>query len=128
VKYAEAEMQAAILRWFNTQYPQYQGLLVGYPAGLNLNLKTRVRMKATGLTPGFPDLQLLIPGALRSDGKISPGLFLELKTVKGRVSEVQKEYHDKLSNQDYTVVICRSFYEAVDWIKSYLSRVGKARP
>lgn len=116
-------MQAAILKWFNTQYPRLEGLLVGYPGGINLDLKTRVRMKSMGLTAGFPDLQLMVPGSFINEEDISHGLFIELKTPKGIVSLCQKDYHEKLRRQHYTVVICRSFEEACNRIRYWLMRV-----
>jgi hypothetical protein len=123
VKHEESALQAAILKWFSAQYPYLEGLLVGYPGGINLDLKTRVRMKAMGLTAGFPDLQLLVPGSFITEEDIVYGLFIELKTKKGVVSDCQKDYHEKLRLQNYTVIISRSFEEATEYIKWYLMRV-----
>lgn len=123
MKHEESALQAAILKWFNLQYPKLEGLLVGYPAGINLDLKTRVRMKCMGLTAGFPDLQLMVPGSFISEEDISHGLLIELKTAKGIVTACQKDYHAKLRRQHYTVVICRSFEEARDQIRYWLMRV-----
>ena len=72
-------------------------------------------MKAMGLRAGFPDLQLMV------GSKNAYGLLIELKTPKGVVSDVQEEYHAKLREQYYTVVICRSFNEAVTTIIDYLT-------
>lgn len=67
-----------------------------------------------GLKAGMPDLMLFVP---RKD---SHALFLELKTKKGKVSKVQEEFHDKLVEQGYTVIVCYGFEEAVSSIQEYM--------
>jgi len=136
LKHEESLSQIALLKWFKLRYPALEGLLVGYPAGVYLGMTQRVRMKAMGLTPGFPDLMLLFPKkrerilASHLCGEDSPyktrvttytpGLFIEMKSKKGKVSKVQKEYHKKLSDQGYTIVISYSFEEGKEEIKKYL--------
>ncbi len=92
-------------------------------AGVDVDIKTAVRLKRMGLRAGFPDLQLLVPGSVANDNEVSHGLFLELKTNRGNVSEVQKLYHEKLRSINYTVIVVRSLEEAISWIKTYLDRV-----
>jgi len=138
LRHDEAVLQAEILSWFSIQYPHLDGLLVGYPGGINLDIKTRCRMKRMGLRAGFPDLQLMVSKKLDDHlhvdtmgactrythkQKFSHGLLIELKTPKGIVTACQKDYHSKLRQQDYTVVICRSFEEARDQIQFWLMRV-----
>lgn len=114
------------------QYPDIASLLVGYPAGLNLSITARTRMRAMGLTAGMPDLQLLVPrvyplkiedenGEIAINQKrFSPGLFIEMKRKNGKVSKVQKAFHEKLEEQFYTIVVCYSFEEAKIAIRNYL--------
>lgn len=136
MKHEESLSQIALLQWFKLRYPTLGGLLVGYPAGVYLGMTQRVRMKAMGLTPGFPDLMLLVPKKRErilpshlcgedSPYKTrvttyTPGLMIEMKSAKGKVSQVQKEYHAKLAEQNYTIVICYSFESAQEKIRSYL--------
>ncbi|CAB4128624.1 VRR-NUC domain containing protein [uncultured Caudovirales phage] len=121
--YDEAKLQRDIVSWFGLQYPYLEGLLVGYVAGVNVDIKTAVRLKRMGLRAGFPDLQLLVPGSIKDDGTEAPGLFLELKTIRGRLSDIQKEYHSKLRFLNYTIVVVRELDEAISWVKAYLGRV-----
>lgn len=130
--YEESLSQIALLKWFKMQYPEIKNLLVGYAAGLNLSMTARVRMKAMGLTPGMPDLQLLVPRIyplklLKADEtyeinqkRFSPGLFIEMKRKNGKVSDIQKDFHSQLERQYYTIVVCYSFEEAQIAIKKYL--------
>lgn len=96
-------------------------------AGVNVDIKTAVRLKRMGLTAGFPDLQLMVPGSLKTDGEVSAGLLIELKTERGSLSDVQALYHKKLRSMNYTVIIVRSLEEAIAWIKTYLERVPNLR-
>lgn len=114
MKYQESADQIALVRWFKIQYPAFKDLLVSYPAGLNLGVTQRVRARAMGLKAGMPDLQLLIPT------KHSPGLFIEMKTKKGTLSDVQKEFHEILLSQNYTITVCKGFEEGMAAIKNYL--------
>ena len=129
MKHEESLSQIALLKWFQLRYPTLEGLLVGYPAGVYLGITQRIRMKAMGLTPGFPDLMLLVPRYYEiyhpgSPPKVErhfiPGMFIEMKSAKGKVSKIQKEYHEKLRSQNYTIVIPYSFEEGQKEIKKYL--------
>jgi hypothetical protein len=129
--YKESNSQIQLLRWFRLQYPDLADLLVGYPAGNKMNLLTAVRMKAMGLRPGMPDLQLLIPKiyykTLAPSGMyfikettFCPGMFIEMKSERGKLSKLQKEFHNKLRTLHYTIVTCYSFEEAKCEIQKYL--------
>jgi hypothetical protein len=120
MKYSESLEQISLLKWFKMQYPEISDLLIGYPAGVNLGLMQRVRAKAMGLTAGVPDLQLLVPTFDKSTGKVIPGLFIEMKSEKGRLSPIQKSFHEKLRLYNYTIVISYSSAEAISAIRSYL--------
>jgi hypothetical protein len=134
LKYEENSIQKQVLRWFKLQYPDLKDFLVAYVAGINLGIVARVRAAQMGLKAGMPDLQLYVPilysvectvdgelGCIASAiSNFSAGLMVELKTPDGKLSKIQKEYHDKLRSQCYTIVTCYSFEEAVTEIKKYL--------
>lgn len=123
LKHEESLIQIAVLRWFKLQYPELDGLLVGYTAGINLGITARMRAKAMGLRAGMPDLQLYVPMTYPMSAPIegfSAGLMIELKTKVGKISAIQREYHLKLRSQFYTIVICYSLEEAQFYIKEYL--------
>lgn len=71
-------------------------------------------MKSQGLTSGHPDLTIykrVVNNAL---------LFLELKTVKNKLSENQKLYIRELIKEGYIVSVAYGYYDAVYKIKKYL--------
>lgn len=67
-----------------------------------------------GTKAGFPDLFLCIArGGYH-------GLFIELKTVKGKPTALQQTWLNRLNKQGYKAVVCYGFDEAKEAIKGYL--------
>ena len=72
-------------------------------------------LKAMGLRAGFPDL--FIPKASGS----YHGMFIEMKSKDGRVSEQQSFWLSRLSINGYAVKVARSSAEAIKAIKKYIN-------
>ena len=72
------------------------------------------KFKAMGTLAGFPDLFIFIP-----KGGFN-GLFIELKTKTGKVSENQELMIERLNEQGYRAVVCYGFDESIKTIKDYL--------
>ena len=71
-------------------------------------------MKSQGLESGHPDLTIY-----KKVGN-NDLLFLELKTVKNKLSESQKQYIRALIEDGYIVSVSYGYYDAVYKIKKYL--------
>lgn len=67
---------------------------------------------AEGMSPGFPDVSILLPSVY--EGKMKGGLFLEFKTLKGQLSITQKEWIERLNKYGYVAEVVRSFDKAWD--------------
>jgi hypothetical protein len=63
-----------------------------------------VRLKALGMQPGWPDLEIISP-----DGLVH---FIELKTAKGALSEAQRAFREDCIRTGRRYALCRSFKEA----------------
>lgn len=75
----------------------------------------RGRGAALGVRPGFPDLFWPRPSGT------APGLFIELKRVRGgQVSQAQAEWHALLRGRGYVVEVCRGCEVALDAMRGYL--------
>lgn len=125
-------MQRALLAWWKDNCHHFsvpEILLLSIPNGGHRTAVTAAIMKMEGARRGAPDLMLAVP--LRSfDVSKGPlahqcyteihGLFLELKTDKGFISQPQSEFHTELRNQGYRVEIIRSLQQGIDVITSYL--------
>ncbi|STZ55560.1 VRR-NUC domain [Moraxella lacunata] len=125
---SEDNEQIAVISWARWQ-KWANGKLADYlhhsPNGGKRHITTATRFKAMGTKAGFPDLFLFIPhGGYH-------GLFIELKTPKGKtkdgktrqagkVSDLQKAMIDRLNAQGYKAVVAYGANNAIDEIKSYL--------
>ena len=111
----ESILQRQCVRWFRLQYPKLADLLYAIPNG-GMRSKTEAAiMKAEGVVPGIPDLFLAVPT------KKFHGLYIEMKSQEGKLTEKQCQMTDKLAGQGYDVVICNNFDLFQTIITIYLS-------
>ena len=75
---------------------------------------TGARLKQEGVLAGVPDIFL----AKSASGK--HGMFIEMKTKKGRVLESQRNLFPLLEAQGYGVAVCHGWREGADVIEAYL--------
>jgi hypothetical protein len=84
------------------------------PNGGLRNVITAVNLKQEGVKSGVPDLFLPCPT------NTAHGLFVEMKSQKGRLSPNQKEWLKSLSANGYQCSVCYSFTDAKEVIINYL--------
>lgn len=100
--------QVSAVNWFDLMYPGV--LIFAIPNGGERNPIVARKIKLEGGRRGIPDL--FIP-AWRT--------FVEMKTIKGRLSDDQVERIDYLSSVGYTCLVCHgfeSFKEQIQRIKN----------
>lgn len=114
MRHIEEQHQIAYVRWFGLQYPELSPLLHHSPNGGKRNAREAARFKAMGTRAGFPDLFLAVP----SNG--SHGLFIELKSDKGRLTDNQQAYLTILQRQGYAVAVVRTLEDFMKTINEYL--------
>ena len=112
---SEHELQKACVRWFGYQYPEYKDLLIAIPNGGKRHLTTAKKLKAEGAKAGVPDLLFALPNHPFAS------LWVEMKTEKGRLSEKQKHYIERLQKVGFMVKVCRSFEEFQREITDYIN-------
>ena len=113
---SESDEQACLVRWFDMQYPKYSGLLFAIPNGGARTKSYGARLKREGMRAGVPDLMLPIA----SDEY--HGLFIELKTKKGKLQDSQKIWLQKLNDNGYLAAECKGWEAAKELIQQYLGR------
>lgn len=119
MKHTESTIQGHCVAWFRWQYPAYRALLFAIPNGAHLagNDKQRaaqfMRLVREGFVPGVADLFLSVPGE-------KPGLFIEMKTDKGRQSPEQKAFEHAVTGAGYGYEVCRSLDQFQKIIKQHL--------
>ena len=132
MNHEESKLQQQCVAWFRAQYPQYAMLLV-HPINEGSGHTTTDRRrqgihKAEGAVAGVPDLLLFMPSRVsvldENDVEINRpyhGLGIELKTLKGRQSQEQKEYQYMFRSAGYFYMIVRSIVEFRGLISTWLS-------
>lgn len=84
--------------------------------GTRRNAREGARLKAEGVTAGVADLFLAIPNATNS------GLFIEMKTKKGRQQDTQKAFEQAVTKRGYRYEVVRSLEQFQILIKEYLNK------
>ncbi len=75
------------------------------------------KLKAMGTSAGFPDF--IIPGFGQQNGKRYPILFIELKAMDGRVSDVQQAWLDLLNRCGYYACVAYGFAQLKSIVQNY---------
>lgn len=138
--YEESDNQVAVFQWWATHCKSFgvaECLMFAIPNGSALGtgkedwqVTQRVirgkRAKREGSRPGIPDIMVAVPkrpspATHGATTKHYSGLFVEMKTAKGVVSDEQEEAMGYLTARGYKCVICRSADEAIKVIKEYLT-------
>ena len=116
MKQNEHEEQKKLFQWAKAQsgkYPQLK-MMFAIPNGGHRHIVTATKLKAEGVKSGVPDIFLAVPN------KDYSGLFIEMKSAKGKVSDNQEEWIIRLCDIGYAVWVCYSFLEAQKIICEYL--------
>lgn len=110
----EHQLQAACVRWFEANYPEYDGLLFAVPNGGRRDKVTGAMLREEGVRAGVSDLLLLVPSAG------DHGLCIEMKTPRGRQHPSQKRWMEKVRQHGYRYTICRSLDDFAREMKLYM--------
>lgn len=115
MKHVESHIQQACVRWFSLQWREYSPLLYAVPNGARTSESQARILKAEGMKAGVADLILSIPS------KGYHGMFIEMKTPKGRQSDTQKTFQKAVEAQGYKYIIVRSFEDFRKEVNAYLT-------
>lgn len=110
----EHQIQAACVRWFEMQYPEYDGLLFAVPNGGRRDKQTGALLREEGVRAGVSDLLLLVPSVRYH------GLCVEMKAAEGRQRPSQKEWQKKVERQGYRYALCRSLDDFMKVVSDYM--------
>lgn len=110
---AEQKLQTAIVKYIRLAYPHT--LFTATMGGVKLNSwSQRNALKATGYLKGVADLLIF-------ESKESyKGLFIEVKTDKGKMTKEQKEFQTNAIARGYLCICCKGFDETKNIIDDYL--------
>lgn len=113
----EAAEQMAVMEWAAYNVGKYPCLerLYHTPNGGSRNIREAAKLKRMGVKPGVPDLFLPYPCGGHS------GLWLEMKTDKGRPTQEQRDWIEYLRSVGYRAYVCHGAGEAINAIEAYIS-------
>ena len=113
----EHRIQAALFKWAKYASAKQPGLklMFAIPNGGARDAVTGAMLKAEGVRPGVPDIFLPQPVGQYH------GLFIEMKTARGRPTPEQREWLMRLRHRGYAAVLCRGLDEAIDTISRYVA-------
>ncbi len=97
-RHEESKIQQAVVQWFRLQYPKY--IIAAVPNGGFRNAREAAIMQREGV---LADLVVIAQRNV---------LFLEMKTTKGKQSDKQKDFQNKVSKLGFEYIVCRSFEQA----------------
>jgi len=111
----EAIEQAKVIAWAKLHERNYPYLWILHCSlnGVKMTKAQAVRAIAQGMKKGVADLFLPVKKGVYS------GLYIEMKSEKGRTSIDQSKFLTAVSENDYLAHICYSAVEAIDKIKGY---------
>jgi len=102
----EYEEQKNFVKWLRDNKIKCASSGNGYCLDTKNNVQYMSKLKATGLSKGFPDLQVFL-----GKGKT---VYIEMKRTKGgTVSEEQQKWIDYLNNNGYKAYICYGADDAI---------------
>ena len=113
---SESQEQAQLVFWWKMAGRRLAPsvVLASIPNGGARSAITGARLKREGLVAGMPDMVLLCARCGRH------GLFIEMKTACGRVSQSQRDLFPLLEAQGYGVVVAHGWKEAAEAVTAYL--------
>lgn len=95
------------------KYPEL-AMLFHIPNGGKRDARTAAILKRQGVKAGVPDLCLPVPrGGYH-------GLFIELKTKTGRLSDNQERWLKALTIEGYKAIVCYGHEEATEALANYI--------
>ena len=117
-KHDESLLQEAIIKYARLKYPDE--IIYAIPNGAKRGIVQASIMKRTGLLAGVPDIFIAKPFSSPKGLIQFHGLYMEIKTSKGVLSENQKTIIPKLQEKGYQVEIIRSLDDAIKILNEYL--------
>lgn len=110
----ESDIQKAFFQWLEYQYPEIRKVTTATGHGGSRHLLEAIRLKKEGLTAGFPDIACYFP----KNGY--HGLFIEMKSKNGVLSDKQRDKINLLIENGYKVFVVKTLHDAINNFKEYI--------
>jgi len=116
---SEFQEQREVFQWAEFSLRKYPCLKYMNASlnGFRLTFGQARKAKVSGLKKGVPDICLPVKN------KTFGGLYIEMKSKKGRLSTEQKDFIEFLKTQNYMAIVCHGSREAINVIEGYLGDI-----
>jgi hypothetical protein len=118
MRYNESAIQRSLMTWWSVAHRSlgvpHRELLMAFPLQGKRTLPEGGRLKQEGMRKGTPDMLLAVPRGHYG------GLWIELKTLTGRLTSEQHTMLCLLIGAGYHAVVARGWDQARAEIESYL--------
>lgn len=104
-----------VINWFNHNYPELEGDMHHFANERKCTFSEGRTLKRMGVKKGVADFFLAVPFGGYN------GLWIELKTNKGKLSPEQVAFIDRKNSRGYLAIACWGFEAAKEIILTYLS-------
>ena len=111
---SEYLIQAKLIMWCRSHSDRRLHNIYAHTNGMRSSVTEGVKQKRAGAVAGLPDLFLPV----MSGGW--GGLYVELKTEKGKLSAIQRDWLGRLSLAGYKAVVAFGLEQAKAVIEEYL--------
>ena len=106
--------QIAVMEWLRWTHPDIVDCVMHIPNERKQNKIWGLVLAHMGVLPGASDLFIAVPR------KMFHGMFLEMKTKKGRLTENQKTFLQDMKSQGYHASAAYGSDDAIYQINNYL--------
>lgn len=115
----ESEHQLVVMTYCRTNGDERLKRIFHIPNGGMRSKREAAELKSIGVKPGVSDL--FLPAMVGGYG----GLWIEMKTTDGRLSEEQQAWLNEMNESGYKAHVCYGWQEAIQRIDEYMG-MGKA--
>jgi hypothetical protein len=120
----EHQNQVALFHWASVMSSKHPALALMFaiPNGGHRHITVAMKLKAEGVKAGVPDIFLPHPkiGSQWPNMHGYHGLFIEMKSKKGKLSPAQEAWAINLESFGYQVEVCYDWINAAKVIVEYL--------
>ena len=116
MKHEESNIQIAGMEWLRLQYPKVALNTFHIGNERKTSAYAGLIMQKMGVLAGVSDLFLAWPIAQYH------GMFLEIKSKKGRLSPLQSAFLERMTDAGYHTEVCYDVDQIINAITWYLSR------
>lgn len=113
----EYQIQCAIIEWFDLKYPEYSQRFFHIPNGGYRDKFEAFRLVKSGVRKGVSDLMLAVPYGNYH------GMFLEIKSFKGKLSKYQREFLLTSGNLGYYSCVANTLEQGIFFIDGYMNHI-----